>query len=102
MDALGPAISYLPWDEYANRRIDYLDRTRRAETNLVGRPNYRQVSYHILLVRVLPRILIIIFRVVSIGSQGHILTSQEPADRTQLPVNDNAWVSHIVQTSVMF
>jgi len=32
-------------------------------------------------------------RVVKIGSQGHILNSQEPHDDTILPSNDNAWVS---------
>jgi hypothetical protein len=31
-------------------------------------------------------------RIVSIGSQGHILTTQEPKEDHTLPVNDSAWV----------
>lgn len=33
-------------------------------------------------------------RVIKVGSQGHILNSQEPHSDTVLPSNDNAWVSH--------
>jgi len=33
-------------------------------------------------------------RVIKIGSQGHVLNSQEPHDDTILPSNDNTWVGH--------
>ena len=39
---------------------------------------------------------LILFRVISVGSQGYILNNQEPKNDSQLPVDDYAWVRSVL------
>lgn len=66
-----------------------MDRARGTDTHMVGRSFGQQVGASLLITR----FLLTYCRIVSIGSQGYVINSQEPKNDFPLPVNDIAWVS---------